>query len=183
MTEQIDPKLVEQAKTDTEAFGKLYDFYFQKVYAFVMAKVGDRMTAEDIVSDIFMKVLLNLSKYQDKGLPFGAWLFAVARNVMFDHYAKGGRSVSVSLDESIEIKDEKPDSSPLQQARETELKDIVKEVMDKLPERELSIVQMKFFSGLTNREIAVALDLSEQNVGIILFRVLRRMKPELNNLY
>jgi len=183
LIDQFDPKKNEQAKTDSEAFGQLYDFYFPKVYPFVMAKVGDQMVAEDIVSDIFMKVLENLSKYQNRGLPFGAWLFTVARNVLFDHYAKSNKSASSSLDETIEIKDDKEESSPLHQAKGAELKEKVKAIMNKLPERELNVVQMKFFAGLTNREIAVALDLSEQNVGIILYRVLRRMKPDLNNLF
>jgi RNA polymerase sigma-70 factor (ECF subfamily) len=148
-----------------------------------MAKVGDKMTAEDIVSNIFVKVLENLSKYQNRGLPFGAWLFTVARNVLFDHYAKSNKSTDLNLYETIEIKDDKEDSSPLHRAKESELKNKVAAVINKLPERELSVVQMKFFSGLTNREIAVALDLSEQNVGIILYRVLRKMKPDLNNLF
>lgn len=180
--DQIDPQLVEQAKNDANAFGQIYDFYFPKVYAFVIVKVGNVQIAEDIVSDVFMKVLENLSKYTDRGLPFGAWLFAIARNVLFDYYAKSNKSATSSLDETIEIKDDKENSSPAFKAQETELKDKVKAVMSKLSERELSIVQMKFFSGLSNREIALILDLSESNVGIILYRVLRKMKPDLNNL-
>lgn len=181
--DHFDPKIVEQAKVDSEAFGQLYDYYFPKMYAFITAQVGDKMTAEDVVSNVFMKVLENLSKYQNRGLPFGAWLFKVARNVLFDHYAKSNKSAVSSLDETMEIKDGKKENSPLHQAKQAELKNKVVEVMNKLPDRELSVLQMKFFSGLTNREIAVALDLSEQNVGIILYRVLRKIKPDLNNLF
>jgi RNA polymerase sigma-70 factor (ECF subfamily) len=182
-TDQFDPKLVELAKTDTDAFARLYDYFFPKVYAFVLSKVGETGTAEDIVSDVFMKLLDNLHKYEDRGAPFAAWLFTIARNQIYDYYSRNQRNASISLDETIEIKDDKKDSSPHVLAQESELKDKVKQVMKNLPERELSILQMKFFSGLTNREIALCLDLSESNVGIILYRVLRKIKPDLNNLF
>ncbi len=179
----FDPQIVERAKTDSEAFAQLYDFYFPRVYAFVMSKVGNQSAAEDIVSDVFMKILENLPGYHDRGLPFAAWLFTVTRNVVFDFYAKNHRTENLPLEEGMEIKDEKKDFQPAVQAKESELKEKVREVMHKLPERELSILQMKFFSGLTNREIALTLNLSESNVGIILYRVLRKIKPDLNNLF
>lgn len=179
----LPPNIVEMAKTDSDAFAQLYDFYLPKVYAFVMSKIGVRDVAEDIVSDVFMKVLDNLPKYQDRGLPFSAWLFTVARNVIFDHYAKSKKGDSLPLNEGIEIKDEKDDLHPDKVAKRGELAEKVKEVMAQLPERELSILQMKFFSGLTNREIAFTLNLSESNVGIILYRVLRKIKPDLHNLF
>jgi len=180
---QFSPQLVEEAKTNTEAFANLYDYFFPKVYGFVMSKVGSEEIAEDIVSEVFIKLLENLHKYEERGLPFAAWLFTIARNTIFDHYAKSKKTENVSLDESIEIKDEKKENSPADIAVATELKDKVKAVMNKLPEREVTILQMKFFSGLNNREIAAALDLSESNIGIILYRVLRKIKPDLNNLF
>lgn len=180
--EKIDTKIVESAKTDSQAFATLYDFYFPKVYAFVMSKVGSREWAEDIVSDVFLRVLENLSKYEDRGHGFTAWLFTVARNVIFDFYNKNRRQDTLPLDEGIQIKDHTNLGAPHLEAEINELKEKVKAVMDKLPERELSILQLRFFAGLTNREIALVLNISESNVGIILFRVLRKIKPDLNNL-
>lgn len=180
---ESERQLVELAKTDSEAFAKLYDFYFPKVYAFVMAKIGSKMACEDIVSEVFMKVVENLPKYEDRGFAFSAWLFTVARNVLFDFYAKQNRSNTLPIEEGLEIKDEKDDFAPAKVASENELKDKVRVVMNQLPERELSILQLRFFSGLNNREIAATLNLSESNVGIILYRVLRKIKPDLNNLF
>lgn len=178
----FDPKLVELAKTDSDAFAKLYDFYFPKVYVFAMAKTGSKSASEDIVSEVFMKLLENLPKYHDQGLSFSVWLFAMARNVLFDFYAKRKRGETVGIEEGFEVKDEKDDFAPAKVAAENELSESVRAVTGKLPERELSILQLKFFSGLNNREIATTLNLSESNVGIILFRVLRKIKPDLNNL-
>ena len=179
----FDPQLVELAKTDSDAFARLYDFYFPRVYAFTMAKVGSKQAAEDIVSDIFIKVVENLPKYQDRGLPFCAWIFTVSRNVIFNYYAKQKKADVLSIEEGMEIKDENEEIAPAKVASKNELSEKVKQVMEKLPERELNILQMKFFSGLNNREIAAVLNLSESNVGIILFRVLKKIKPDLHNLY
>lgn len=179
---EFDPKLVELAKTDQDAFARLYDYFFPKVYGFVMAKTGSQSVTEDVVSDVFMKILENLPKYSDRGLPFGAWLFTVARNVLFDHYAKRKRSETLPIEEGAEIKDDKEDLGPAKVAEASELRETVRVVMSKLPERELSVLQMKFFGEMNNKEIAAALNLSESNVGIILFRVLRKIKPDLNNI-
>lgn len=180
---EFDPQLVEQAKTDTDAFAKLYDFYFPKVYAFIMAKTGSKSAAEDVVSDVFMKVLENLPKYQDRGYSFASWLFTVARNVLFDYYAKQKKGDTLPIEEGFEIKDEKDDFAPDKVASANELTSKVKAVMSKLPEREQTVLQMKFFGEMNNREIAATLNLSESNVGIILFRVLRKLKPDLNNIF
>jgi len=148
-----------------------------------MAKTGSKEVCEDVVSEVFMKVVENLPKYQDRGFAFSAWLFTVARNVLFDYYAKNKRTETLPYEEAVEIKDDKEDFAPDKSASESELRDRVKIVMNKLPERELSILQLKFFSGLNNREIAATLNLSESNVGIILYRVLKKIKPDLNNLF
>lgn len=181
--EKLDPKIVESAKTDSQAFATLYDFYFPKVYAFVMSRVGSREAVEDIVSDIFLRVLENIRSYEERGHGFTAWLFTVARNVIFDFYGSGRKRELLPLDEGAQIRDEGELAQPGKLAEQSELKEKVKTVMDGLPERELCILQMKFFAGLQNREIALAMNLTESNVGIILYRVLRKIKPDLNNLF
>jgi RNA polymerase sigma factor (sigma-70 family) len=176
-----ESQLVEKAKQDTSAVGELYELYFPRVYAFVAAKVNDQSDAEDVVSTAFMKIVEFLPSYQDRGLPFGAWVFKIARNCLYDFYAKSSKNQSTDLDEAKEIHDEK-NPSPHNEAKENETKSKILKVMDELPERDASIIQLKFFSGLNNREIAGALRLTESHVGIILYRTLRKMKPELAEL-
>ncbi|MCC6643910.1 sigma-70 family RNA polymerase sigma factor [Candidatus Peregrinibacteria bacterium] len=178
---EFDTQLVELAKTDSDAFAQLYDYFFPKVFAFVISKVGSNDAAEDIVSEVFIKVVQHLPKYQDRGAPFAAWLFTIARNMVFDYYSKQSKDKSTVLEEGLEIKDESKNSSPHEQAKHSELHEKVKQVMQQLPERDLNVMQMKFYSGLTNREIAATLNLTESNVGIIIYRVLKKLKPDLNN--
>lgn len=174
-----EQQLVEMAKKDPESFGKLYDYYFPKLYSFVAAKVYDRDEAEDLVSEIFTKVLENLHKFEWRGYPFGAWLFRIARNTLNDYYIKANKTRVVDIEEVPGIKEDEAKTSPHKLAAENELSDKVKEILKDLPERELSVIHLKFFCGLSNREITHVVGLSESNVGVILYRTLREIKPDL----
>ena len=173
-----EKQLVENAKMDSASFAKLYDYYFPKVYGFVAAKVGSRMDAEDIAGDVFMKALENLDKFEWRGLPFAAWLFTIARNSVNSFYKKNAKAKTSELDENRLMAKDK-ESSPHKKATDDELSDNVKKVLGELPERELTVVQLKFFSQMTNREIVDATGLSESNVAVILYRTLRRIKSDL----
>ncbi len=70
--DQPEQQLVAEAKQNPEAFGRLFDFYHKKVFNFCLKKTGHVQVAEDLTGEIFFKVLNNIGKYQDRGLPFGA---------------------------------------------------------------------------------------------------------------
>lgn len=174
-----EKQLVMDAKSNNESFGKLYDFYFPKVYSFVAAKINDRDDAEDLVSDIFMKVLENIQKFEWRGVPFGAWIFRIARNVLNDYYQKHNKTRTSDIEQAYSVSEPEEKVSPHIKAAREELSDVVQKVMKTLPERELLVIQLKFFSELTNREIVQITGLSESNVAIILYRTLRKIKPDL----
>ena len=174
-----EQQLVEDAKTSTEAFGKLYDRYFPKVYAFVASKVNNRHDAEDLAGDIFIKVVENIGNFEWKGVPFAAWIFKIARNTLNDYYYKTSRTKVSNIDEAFEVKEDEEKTSPHKKAAQEELSVTVKKVMSQLPERELEVLQLKFFSQLTNREIVQVTGLSESNVAVILYRTLRKIKTDL----
>jgi len=183
MNLEEEKQLVDDARTDSASFGKLYDFYFGKVFGFVAAKVNDRGDAEDITSEVFMKALENLDNFEWRGMPFAAWLFTIARNTIINYYEKSGRTKHSSLDEAFHVKDDKREVSPHKKAEQEELSSKVRHVLGQLSEKELNVVQLKFFGELNNREIMKVTGLSESNVGIILYRTLRKIKPDLKDIY
>jgi RNA polymerase sigma-70 factor, ECF subfamily len=174
-----EQQLVEKAKKDSECFGKLYDAYFPKVYAFIAAKIYDRDDVEDLVSETFMKALENLPRFEWRGVPFGAWIFRIARNTLNDYYEKHGKTKTTDIDTAYGVKEDEEKTSPFKKAALGELSEKVQEVLSSLPERELQVVQLKFFSELNNREIVKVTGLSESNVAVILYRTLRKIKPDL----
>ena len=178
MAIQDEIQLVESAKTDTNAFGMIYDHYFPKVYAFVAAKVSSKNDAEDLVSEVFMKILENICDFEDRGLPFGAWVFRIARNALNDFYKKNAKVRTSDIEEAYGVKEDEEKTSP-QKAALNELSDAVKMVLRDLDEKELLVIQLKFFAQLNNREITQVTGLSESNVGVILYRTLKKMRPEL----
>ena len=78
--------LVERAKTDPGAFGELYDRYFHQMYRFVFSRMRDQTAAEDVTSEVFIKALKGIPRYQDTGRPFVAWLYQIAVNTVADRY-------------------------------------------------------------------------------------------------
>ena len=78
--------LVERAQRDSRQFGALYDRHFQQIYRFVYSRVREQTAAEDVTSEVFMKALKAMPRYQDTGRPFAAWLYQIAVNAIADRY-------------------------------------------------------------------------------------------------
>ena len=98
-----EDRLVEEAKTNPEAFGELYDHYFAQIYRFVYSRLRDQTVAEDVTSDVFFKALRAIGRYRPSGHPFSAWLYQISVNAINDHY-RSKRPVS-SLDGAIGVAD------------------------------------------------------------------------------
>lgn len=78
--------LVERAKTDSEAFGELYDHYVGQIYRFIFSRLRNQEAAEDVTSEVFFKALRAIGRYRPSGHPFSAWLYQISINAIADHY-------------------------------------------------------------------------------------------------
>ena len=83
--------LVEAAQKEPSKFGELYDIHFERVYAFIAKRVGERDRAEDLTAEVFHKALAGLRAYEYRGAPFGAWLLRIAANLVFDDRKRTSR--------------------------------------------------------------------------------------------
>jgi RNA polymerase sigma-70 factor (ECF subfamily) len=99
---QDERNLVQLAQEgNTEAFAELYEAYFNKIYRYIALKLGQRMEAEDITQKVFLKALDSISSYKWRNIPFSAWLFRIAHNLVIDHYRKSQRQSTLELNEEI----------------------------------------------------------------------------------
>ena len=85
--------LVQAAQKDPVRFGELYESHFERIYAFIAHRVHDRAIAEDLTSDVFHKALASLPRYDWRGVPFAAWLYRIAANVVSDQWKRGAREI------------------------------------------------------------------------------------------
>jgi len=106
---QDEQSLVQRAQRhDQEAFAILYEEYFDKIYRYIALKIGNRVEAEDMTQQVFVKALNSISSYKWKGLPFSAWLYRIAHNQVVDYLRKKTRQATVSLNESFTASKDNP---------------------------------------------------------------------------
>jgi RNA polymerase sigma-70 factor (ECF subfamily) len=107
---RTEQELVKQAQQhDEEAFSELYELYFDKIYRYISLKIGNRIEAEDMTQQVFLKALHSISSFQWRGLPFSAWLFRIAHNLVVDHFRKKTRQPVSSLNDKIMATDDNPE--------------------------------------------------------------------------
>ncbi len=83
---------------EREAFAELYDRHYLAIYNYFYYRLGDRETAEDLTADLFVRMVEKIDRYRDRGRPFLAWLYTIARNLLTDHYRRR-RGEAVPLDD------------------------------------------------------------------------------------
>jgi len=166
--EQTDERLlVEAAQKDPARFAELYEIHFERVYAFIARRVGDREAAEDLTSDVFYKALTNLKLFEWRGVPFGAWLLRIAVNAMVDRAKRQGREIAV---------DDPPELSTQPGLRPVEERARLFRLVDQLPEDQRHVVVMRFAEQKSIREIAQHLGRSEGAVKQLQFRGLENLR-------
>lgn len=170
--------LVSQATTDSTAFTELYDYYFPRIYNYIRFRVNDPDVTDDLTSQVFEKVVNKLKDYQENLGSFATWIFTIAHNMVTDYYRERQRHLAISLEAVQEIA---ADSDVEKEAIATEVKKQLLQSLNQLADRERNIISLKFWSGLTNRRIAQLTGISENNVAIILYRSMRRLRAELQD--
>ena len=179
LTADEERRLIEQARCDPEAFRTLYRAYLPRVYGYVAYRVGRRQDAEDLVADVFVKVLEYLDRFEYRGEgSFAAWVFRIASNHVNAFYRRRGRrGEPIPLADLPEIPGDgpRPDEALIRQERF----DSLRRMIDTLPPRRQEVITLRFFGGLRNQEIAAMLNLDERTVASHLARAL----SDLNRRY
>ncbi len=116
MHDSSDSELVARAQGgDVDAIGGLYDQHHESIFRYLWLRLDDRQVAEDLTGDVFMRILTALPNYRSVGLPFRAWLYRIAHNLLIDHFRKTNNRVPVPLDEIEEQHDESDPASAAEQ--------------------------------------------------------------------
>ncbi len=154
-------------------YSAIYADYFPRVYNYVLYRVNNHHDADDLSSEIFVKLFTNLNRYHAEKAPLPVWIFSIARNTVIDYYRRGLR-LSVPLGAIPETFDSRP--GPDAKAISQEIQQHLRSALSCLSEREQEIIALKFWSGLSHREIAGFIGISESHTGVTLFRAMRRLR-------
>lgn len=164
--------LIDLAKRDSRYFTPIYKKYHEPIFRFVYQRMDSEHDASDITSQVFLKALINLPKYQHKGFPFSSWLYKIALNEVNQFYRKSAKNRSVNIDENqltdlIEEVGEQVDEIKQQQ--------LVK-ALAQLSAEKLTLIELRFFEQRAFKEIAELLSITENNAKVKTYRALDELK-------
>jgi RNA polymerase sigma-70 factor (ECF subfamily) len=173
--EVLDRLVAEARDGDPEAFAAIFDRFNQPVYRFIVSRINRPTDAEDLTQLVFVKALEALPRYESRGVPFGGWLFRLARNVLIDH-VRTRRETS-----DLEVVLEKPDieRGPDEWAMARQDIEAVGAALASLTDEQRETIELRFFAGLSSKEVAVAMGKQEGTVRGLQFRAIAALRRRL----
>jgi RNA polymerase sigma-70 factor (ECF subfamily) len=172
-----DSELVQLAKDNQEAFGTLYERYVNKIYNYVYYRTGNHHDAEDLTAMVFYRALGHIQNYHERGIPFQAWLYRIAHNLVANWHRDRGRRKIIALEDYIgpDPDDESPDS----ETESAEERAILLETIRTLPEERQQLLVLKFIERLPNAEIGEIMGRTEGAIKSLYHRTLSALRDEL----
>jgi RNA polymerase sigma-70 factor (ECF subfamily) len=178
LSSPIDEKaLIERAKEDKEAFGQLYEIYVDRIYNYVYYRTGNVADAEDLTAKIFVRAMKHIPRYQDKGVPFSAWLYRIAHNLVANWHRDHSRRQIVALDDITHwhVGDESPEFA----TQLLEDKALLLTAIRRLPADRQELLILKFVERLSNAEIGDIMGRSEGAIKSLYHRTLLALREDL----
>ncbi len=170
-----DAYLVKQAQVGVaDAFGVLYERYAPTIFRFLFAQLPNRVDAEDLTSEVFLRAWRSLPRYRERGFPFSAYLFRIARNVLIDHYRRSRHEEVLSTDDLNGLADDRVSSSKLV-ATKFEHQDLYKN-LGELRENYRTVLVLRFLNELSPKETAQVMRRSEGAVRVLQHRALAALR-------
>lgn len=157
---------------DEEALRTLYEMYYPKVYNYAFLQMGDVQAAEDLASDVMLKMLESLRAYRFRGLPFGAWVFRIARNRLIDLHRRRKRRGEVDLSETLASSLANPQSLAERALERGQLQVALKHLTDE----QRQVIVLKFIEGFDNRSIGRIMGRSEGAIKSLQHRALAALR-------
>lgn len=155
---QEEESLVHRAQQrDTEAFGELYEKYFDAIYRYIAFKVGNQTEAEDLTQQVFLKAFESIGSYQSRGNPFSSWLYRIAHNQTVDYFRKKSTGKELPLEEAQ--LDGGGDPSELVEKKLSG--EEVKAACRHLTKAQQEVISLRFIAGLSIAEVAKAMGKNE----------------------
>lgn len=161
MLQAITSDTIMQAQSgDSRVISALYERYRVGIFRYLYYRTGDLQVAEDLTSEVFLRMLRSIDKYQPTGVSFDAWLFQIARNVAIDHYRKSRHRQHLPLNDELVAKGERVERSVEYELISEDLA----EALAQLNETQRDVIVMRFVVGMRISQVALMLHKSEDAI-------------------
>lgn len=165
---------IQLAKRDPAKFSPLYEKYHEQIFRYIYQRMDDKEMAFDVTSQVFLKAIKNLDKYEFRGVPFGSWLYRIAKSELYQTFRDKSAKRAINI-ETVQL-------GTFMDVFEDEENEINKKRLIKaielLGEKDVQLIEMRFFEQRPYREIGEILSLTENNAKVKTFRALEKLKQE-----
>ncbi len=185
--DEASPELLSQAAHDPRAVGEVYEIYYNRIFSFAVRRLLNTEDAEDVTASTFLKMARNLRKYRRTGRPFSSWLYRIAVNEINDLLRKRSKIRIISIDEEDSRRSSvlscMVEIGPSQSERLIRLErfQALHEAVARLPLKYQTVVTLRYFEGLTLKEIAYA---TRTKVGLVKWRLhqaIKKLRAQFSN--
>jgi len=159
---------------DFGAFGEIYNIFLERIYRYVFYQVRDRMTAEDLTEEIFLKAWGAIGSCKGKERTFSSWLYRIAHNQVIDNLRSQRRYLSVDVEALAEVNSPEPEEG--RKIEQQEMLDAISE----LPQNQKQVIILKFIEGLGNREIEQVTGKKQGAIRVLQMRALATLRQRLS---
>jgi RNA polymerase sigma-70 factor, ECF subfamily len=170
--------LTQAGQGSREAFGVLYEMYVGRIYNYVYYRTGNPYDAEDITARVFFRAMHHIKNYQNRGLPFSAWLYRIAHNLVANWHRDNSRRPEIPLDDGLVTHQrgvEHPEAALLRNEEQEHLLRLIR----RLPPERQHLLILKFVEHLSNAEIGQIMGRTEGAVKSLYHRTLLALRDEL----
>ncbi|MEL7590971.1 MAG: sigma-70 family RNA polymerase sigma factor [Anaerolineaceae bacterium] len=165
---------------DADAFSYIYEKNVTRIYNYIYYRIGSEDDAEDLTARVFHRAFGHIEKYQEKGVPFTAWLYRIAHNLTANWYRDTQRRKEISLEDQLDLPHQ--GEPPERQVERTQEKEILMKAIRRLPPDRQQLILLKYLEDLTNGEIAVIMGRTEGAIKSLYHRSLISLREEISSL-
>ncbi|NNE28639.1 MAG: sigma-70 family RNA polymerase sigma factor [Saprospiraceae bacterium] len=167
-------EIVQAAQRDAAEFRPLYERYYVPIFRLVLRRTENEEIASELCSLVFFKALEKIGRYTYKGVPFSAWLYRIASNEVTQFFREKKRGRVISLD-VLQLKDI---AEEVEETFDEDKQKIMLEALQDLREKDLQMVELRFFEQRSFKEIAQIMEITENNAKVRTYRILEKIRKK-----
>ena len=171
--------LIRASQGDRDSFGLLYERYIDRIFNYVYYRTGNTHDAEDLTARVFQRAMNHIKNYTDRGVPFSAWLYRIAHNLVANWHRDRGRRQEIPLNELpvLPSREDRPETTLVRSQEQDSLLRLIR----KLPPDRQTLLILKFVENMSNAEIGQIMGRSEGAVKSLYHRTLLALRDELGD--